>query len=133
MVKPFEGTVTLRKVPVPVGGDAGAGAVDAVVALADALDAFPLQVIFVHVGPYQDIPQLELPERPGLEYRTVNYREGGVVERILSTIDEEGVDLVAMATHGHDSWWDRIAGSRTERVLRESPVPVLMTPIAKAG
>ena len=44
--------------------------------------------------------------------------------------EAEGVSLVVMATRGHDSVGDVIAGSHTERVLRSSRCPVLSVPVA---
>jgi nucleotide-binding universal stress UspA family protein len=50
--------------------------------------------------------------------------------RVWATIAElarqEKVDLVVMATRGHDSVADRVIGSNTERVIRHGPCPVLV-------
>lgn len=50
------------------------------------------------------------------------------VDGIEAAIDEHGVDLVAMGTHGESSVKRLVLGSITERVLRDVHVPVLATP-----
>lgn len=44
---------------------------------------------------------------------------------LLDYVDEEGVDLVAMGTHGRTGIDRVLLGSTTERLLTRSPVPVL--------
>lgn len=51
---------------------------------------------------------------------------GPAWERITHTAATEGVDLIVMATRGHDSFSDRVLGSNTERVVRHAPCPVLV-------
>ncbi len=51
---------------------------------------------------------------------------GHVWDRIVHTAADEEVDLIVMATRGHDSLSDKILGSNTERVLRHAPCPVLV-------
>lgn len=50
---------------------------------------------------------------------------GDPADEILNTIDEEGVDLVVMGTHGRRGIDRVIFGSVAERVLKSSPVPVM--------
>jgi len=51
---------------------------------------------------------------------------GPVWERVVHAATIEHVDLVVMATRGHDSFSDRVLGSNTERVVRHAPCPVLV-------
>jgi len=51
---------------------------------------------------------------------------GDPTEAILKQVEEEGIDLVAMATHGRSGPSRWVRGSTAERVLRRCPVPVLM-------
>ncbi|HUP46927.1 MAG TPA: universal stress protein [Thermoanaerobaculia bacterium] len=44
---------------------------------------------------------------------------------IVKAAEEEGVDLIAMGTHGRSGLQRLILGSVAERVMREAPVPVL--------
>ncbi len=56
-------------------------------------------------------------------------KEGKTYIEILKTIDEENIDLVIMGSSGRHSTLERIIlGSVTERVIRESHVPVLVIP-----
>lgn len=51
--------------------------------------------------------------------------QGGAYETIQSYVDENGVDMVVMGTHGR-SGFDRIVlGSVTEHVVRTADVPVV--------
>lgn len=50
---------------------------------------------------------------------------GRPASAILEYVDEQGIDLVAMGTHGRTGIERYVAGSVTERVVRESDVPVL--------
>ena len=50
---------------------------------------------------------------------------GHPVDEITRRIDEGGIDLVVMGTHGRTGIRKLIAGSVTERVVRASTVPVL--------
>ncbi|WP_410764939.1 universal stress protein [Haloferax sp. DFSO60] len=50
---------------------------------------------------------------------------GSPPKAILGYIDEHGIDVVTMATHGRGGVERILLGSVTERVVRRSPVPVL--------
>ncbi|MEJ2282293.1 MAG: universal stress protein [Desulfobacterales bacterium] len=52
---------------------------------------------------------------------------GDPAQEILKLIDEEGVDLVVMASHGHKGNYR--VGSVTDKVVRNSPVPVTTVPV----
>lgn len=52
-------------------------------------------------------------------------RRGLPDEEILGYATENDVDLVVMGTHGRSGVQRYLLGSTTERVLRQSPVPVL--------
>lgn len=54
--------------------------------------------------------------------------QGDVAETIAAYADEYAVDLVAMATHGRVGLEQRVFGSVTDRVVRQSAVPVLALP-----
>jgi nucleotide-binding universal stress UspA family protein len=59
-----------------------------------------------------------------VEFET-EVREGKPDDVILDEIDATGPDLVVMGTHGREGVSRRLLGSVAERVVRESPVPVL--------
>lgn len=51
---------------------------------------------------------------------------GDPSDEILSTIESEGIDLVIMGTHGRKGLDHAIFGSVAEKVMKKSPVPVLI-------
>ena len=52
---------------------------------------------------------------------------------ILRISKERGADLIVMSSHGATGFRKMFFGSTTERVLRETTVPVLVTPAEDAG
>lgn len=54
-------------------------------------------------------------------------RLGDVDIQILKAVKDSGADLLAMGTHGHRGFERWIIGSVAERLLRHSPVPMLLT------
>ncbi|UTF52712.1 universal stress protein [Natronosalvus rutilus] len=63
----------------------------------------------------------------GVDEVTTAVESGSVPKAIRSYAVEHGIDLIAMGTHGRSGLDQRLLGSRTERVLRITPVPVLTT------
>ena len=51
---------------------------------------------------------------------------GNPSNEILSTIESEKIDLVIMGTHGRKGFDHAIFGSVAEKVMKKSPVPVLI-------
>jgi nucleotide-binding universal stress UspA family protein len=51
---------------------------------------------------------------------------GDPAAEILKTVDSDGIDLVIMGTHGYKGLEHTIFGSVTEKVVKKSPVPVLV-------
>lgn len=127
-VDPTYGTCTLRRVLIPCGDRSAQRAVDVADSLVSAFEPGPVEFLYLHVGEVSGIPQLSLPQREHLTHRTINIHDGPVVGRVVERSVAENVDLIAMATAGHDSWQDALFGSRTERVLRDTPCPLLMVP-----
>ncbi|MCB9743090.1 MAG: universal stress protein [Alphaproteobacteria bacterium] len=68
----------------------------------------------------QEIPE-KVPHR-------VMIREGYPPQEILSQVEADKHDLIAMGTHGRTGLKRALLGSVAERVIRESPVPVLIVP-----
>jgi nucleotide-binding universal stress UspA family protein len=52
-------------------------------------------------------------------------REGVPHEEVVAYADAAGVDVVVMGTHGRTGLDHYLIGSVTEKVVRQSPVPVL--------
>ncbi len=53
-------------------------------------------------------------------------RLGDIMEEILETVKEENIDLIIMGTHARKGLDKIIFGSVTEKVIKSSPVPVLV-------
>ena len=60
----------------------------------------------------------------------VHHRIGGhAAEAILEFANEENVSMIVMASHGQSGIRRWTLGSTSEKVLRSSPVPVLVVPV----
>jgi len=71
-----------------------------------------------------ELARAEVPE--GMEVVTL-IREGFAPEEVNSQVVDGGHDLVVMGTHGRTGLKRALLGSVTERVVRECPVPVMVT------
>jgi nucleotide-binding universal stress UspA family protein len=58
---------------------------------------------------------------------------GNPATEILRVVDERQPDLIVMSTHGRTGVSKLFLGSTTERLLRETRVPVLVTPVGDPG
>jgi len=56
-------------------------------------------------------------------------RHGVPYEEITAYAEEQGVDLIVMATHGHTGLSHILLGSVAEKVIHHAPCPVLTTKI----
>lgn len=129
LVDPSDGFVTLERVLVPIArGWKPELQVEAAVAFVDLLSPGTVELDFVHVGSDDDFPEVHPSVPPGVVWWRES-RSGSVVEEILKAAEEHGSDLIVMATRGHDSLADVLAGSHTEQTVREARCPVLAIPI----
>jgi nucleotide-binding universal stress UspA family protein len=53
-------------------------------------------------------------------------QEGQVADVILSTVENQAVDTIVMATHGRGGIARWVLGSQADRIVRHSSVPVLL-------
>jgi len=67
----------------------------------------------------------EIPEHIPLATQVT---AGNPVKRILEIAEHEGYDLLVIGTHGGTSFKEWALGSVAERVIRLSPVPVVVVP-----
>ena len=74
----------------------------------------------------EDVRRFLEPELAGIEVEPRVHAPGAPWRCIVKTADEEGTDLIVMATQGLDSLHDKIIGSNAERVLRHAPCSVLV-------
>lgn len=135
-----------ERILVPIdGSDAASAAVDRALSLAELGDASLVFLSVVEPEPLLNAPQVPpSPSRDVLDEQTQDALddaeaaaadagvdcatavESGVVHEVIgSYVDDEGVDLVAMGTHGRTGLDRLLIGSVTERTLRTSDVPVL--------
>jgi len=90
--------------------------------------------------PYVDIVQLHRVAQEGADQKlkefctkhfsglgslTVTTRVGDASRQIIKYIQENSIDLVIMATHGRTGVSKLFFGSVADRVVRESPIPVM--------
>jgi nucleotide-binding universal stress UspA family protein len=61
----------------------------------------------------------------------LDLRVGEPHEQILASAHERAADLIVMGTHGLSGYEKFLFGSTTERVLRQTEVPVLAVPLAE--
>lgn len=87
----------------------------------------PVEVILFHVGNSTETPTLEIPEVPSCSWKTIT-RSGQVVEEITKAANEYAINLIVMATAGHEGFLDALRGSVTEQVLRQVSCPLLAIP-----
>lgn len=129
LVDPENGQLRLKRVIVPITSEVPQQRlVDELSFVLDKLGATHVGFTFVHVGSDATVPNLSLPARTDWMWNT-DRRTGNVVDQILEAEVAHEADLIAMATHGHDSVLDAIRGSTTERVLRRARCPVFAVPV----
>lgn len=129
LVLPETGAVSLKRVLVPIAQDfAAPQLITELDRLASRLTAGHVQFVLLHVGTFASLPELSLPERTRWSWKT-DVRTGRPVDQILEAEVAHEADLVAMATHGHDSLLDDLVGSTTEQVVRRTRCPVLAVPV----
>lgn len=59
----------------------------------------------------------------------VMVREGDVAETILEAAKERFVDLIAIGSHSQKWLENVLMGSITEKVIKNTPIPLLIVPI----
>lgn len=128
------GEVSLNTILIPVDSKPDAQqATNAAMRAALLLKQTDVHFRFLHIehgGSFgeDDFPQL-MPFDGMAGWQSENQTlQGDPVDMILSTAAEINADLIVMATSGHQGFLDALRGSVTERVLRESNIPLLAVP-----
>src|SRR5712671_34854 len=90
---------------------------------------FPTDVAKIEKEPFEQarrmLSTLVAPEdQDDLDLHTL-VKSGDVEDEILSTIREEGADLIVMGTHGRGLIGRALIGSLTQKMLRKVDVPIL--------
>lgn len=63
----------------------------------------------------------------------VDVRVGNPAEQILVAARRARADLIVLGSHGYTALEHALLGSTAEKVVRRSPVPVLIVPVGKRG
>ncbi|TKB32897.1 MAG: universal stress protein [Nitrospira sp.] len=122
------GKINLTRVLIPIVHTPNPQpAIDLAAELASALGSEHVLFELVHLGKEADLPKFTKPERPGWSWETLAAK-GDPVEWILAAGAEFDVDLIVMMTEGHNSLFDLLRGSTTERVVRGARCPLLAIP-----
>jgi nucleotide-binding universal stress UspA family protein len=66
-------------------------------------------------------------EEHGIDVQ-MSVRQGLTLDTIANFVEENGIDLIVMSTHGRGELQRFLVGSVTDRVIRSSHVPVLAIP-----
>ncbi len=97
------------------------------------MDAYP----FHEEDRHEELAELARERIPAAVRHETLVISGDPAARVLETVRGLAADLIVMGTHGHRGLTRLVLGSVAERVVRESPVPVLSVhvtaPIRKAG
>jgi len=134
----------VRNLLLPIGG--GDLALQALPGVVELARLFESRIILLRIFEGADRRAVVAPEttraRKELEELALAIEKKGVkavrllgtgdpVDRILKTVSEQKIDMIAMATHGRSGLSRLKEGSITEQVLRRAEVPVLVTRVSK--
>ncbi|MEF8780821.1 MAG: universal stress protein [Haloferacaceae archaeon] len=91
------------------------------------LDAEPMRE--AHRRRAEDLLEgIEADAPAGVDVTTV-IEEGHADDRIVAYAEAHDVDVITMGTHGREGLGRVLIGSVTERVIREAPCSVMVTPM----
>ena len=128
MVSPEDGTITLRRILVPVDHEPDpAAAVSYATRAAVMSHEGVVEIDLLRVGRKPDWPELRLPEMQSVKFNRI-LRNGDVVEQIVETAEQTQADLIVMGTAGAKGILGAVRGSVTEQVLRRAPCCLLAVP-----
>ncbi len=123
-----DGSVALTSILIPVAQQPRPEpAIEAVRRVILSLPRVRGNVILLHVGPPDEMPEMQLPETPGWTW-TRACSEGGIVDTILKTAADTRAGLIVMTTEGRHGFLDALRGTVTEHVLRDAACPMLAMP-----
>lgn len=127
-VSPKDGRISLRRILVPVDFEpCPQAAVEYAFHGATMTDETGVEVIILHVGDPAESPAIDFPNVAHCSWNKI-VRQGDVTDEIIRAAMEFDVDLISMATQGHEGILDALRGSVTEQVLRQAPCPLLAVP-----
>lgn len=122
-VEECTGAITLKKIIIPV--ENSTFLYSALKSLRKILSLIPnagIQIIGLHAG--AKFPVIDPAHTDGFDWRPVLSSET-ILTAILNCVKENDADLIVMATNGRNTLSQKIIGSHTEQVLRNSTCPLL--------
>jgi nucleotide-binding universal stress UspA family protein len=123
-----DGSISLNSLLIPVTSVPHAQpAIHAAARMVHRLNAPRGVFTVLHVGDQESMPDVHLPDLPGWRWNTVA-RSGEVIDVIHETALEIKAELIVLTTEGRNGFLDALRGSHSERILRQSPCPVLAIP-----
>lgn len=127
-----DGAVSLRHIlipmaPIPRAQPAIAAAVHLVQRLQCPVGTFTT----LFVGASGNAPAVRWPAVPGWQWNGI-VKSGNVIDTIIQTASDMGTNLIVMSTDGRNGFLDALRGSHSERVLHQTPCPLLAIPAEAA-
>jgi nucleotide-binding universal stress UspA family protein len=123
-----DGSVSLRNILVPIATKPrGEPALEAAALMVQSLGLTEGTFHVVHAGKPSEMPRIQFDVPPGWTIER-SVREGDADEVILHKAASLPADMIVMITEGPHGFLDALRGSTSERVLRETPCPVLNLP-----
>jgi nucleotide-binding universal stress UspA family protein len=127
-----DGAVSLRNILIPIAPIPRAQpAIAAAVRLVQRLQCPGGTFTTLFVGAPGNAPAVYCPTVPGWQWTNI-VRSGNVVDAIVQMASDTDTDLVVMSTDGRHGFLDALRGSHSERVLRQTPCPLLVIPAEAA-
>jgi nucleotide-binding universal stress UspA family protein len=124
-VSRHDGAVSLQNVLIPIAPIPRAQpAIAAAVRLVQRLQCPTGTFTTLFVGAPGDAPAVHCPAVPGWQWNSI-VRSGDVIDAIVQMASYMATDLIVMSTDGRHGFLDALRGSHSERVLRQTPCPLL--------
>jgi nucleotide-binding universal stress UspA family protein len=86
------------------------------------------EIMIFHAGDITQIPLVKIPAAQNCIFRK-SHESGDPVERIIAAAKEFNANLMIMSTAGRKGIMEALNGSVTEKVIRQSPCPVITVPM----
>ena len=127
-----DGAVSLRNILIPIAPTPRAQpAIAAAVRLVQGLQCPIGTFTTLFVGTRGNAPAVRWPAVPGWQWNGL-VKSGNVINTIVQTASDMATDLIVMSTDGRNGFLDALRGSHSERVLHQTPCPLLAIPVEAA-
>ena len=127
-----DGTVSLRNILIPIAPIPRAQpAIEAAVRLVRRLQCPIGTFTTLFVGARGNAPAVHWPAVSGWQWNGI-VKSGNVIDAIVQTASDMDTNLIVMSTDGRNGFLDALRGSHSERVLHQTPCPLLAIPVEAA-